>query len=253
MSSLQLVPPHKKTVVESIIEQLIERIKDGTLKPGAKLPSERQLIDMLHVSRSSVREALQALSAMDLTESRAGDGTFVKDLKPQFYLSSDIQSLSSVLQRQMYRHMNQARLVLESGIAEIAATHMTPETRQTIADALHAYEAGASAISEETGWPGHNQVHQAIAEAAGNPILTPILQSLLAHIPQSLRRKTLLQGSQEEIAHRIAEEQEIHLHLCQAIMQGDAPEARRWIEQHAEHEEHLIDAYNTEHEGDSTR
>lgn len=251
MSNLKLIPPRKKTVVESIIEQLIEHIKDGTLKPGTKLPSERQLIDMLHVSRSSVREALQALSAMDLIESRPGDGTFVKDLKPQFYLSSDIQKLSTALQREMYRHMNQARLVLESGIAELAATHMTPETRQAITDALKTYEIGADAISAETGWPGHNQIHQAIAEATGNPILTQILQSLLAIIPLSLRRKTMFQGSPEEIAQRIAEEHEIHQNLCQAIMQGDVQEARRWIEQHAKHEEHLIDALNSELEGHS--
>ena len=144
MSDLQLVPPRKKTVVESIIEQLIERIKDGTLKPGAKLPSERQWIDKLHVSRSSVREALQALAAMDLVESRSGEGTYVKDLKPQFYLNLDSISLSSVLQQQMYRHMNQARLVLESGIAALAASQINPETRQAIADAVQAYEDGAA-------------------------------------------------------------------------------------------------------------
>ncbi len=250
MTDLQLIPPRRKTVVESIIQQLIERIRDGTLKPGDKLPSERQLIDMLHVSRSSVRESLQALSAMDLIESRPGEGSFVKDLKPQFYLNLDTQILSSVLQQQMYRHMNQARLVLESGIAEIAASQITPESRQSISDALAAYETGATAISPDTGWPGHNQVHQAIAEATGNPILTQILQSLLAHIPQSLRRKTLFSGSSEQIAHRIAEEQGIHRNLCHAIMNGDAAMARKAIEQHAEHEEQMINTYDTRDDGD---
>lgn len=248
MTNLQLVPPRKKTVVESIIEQLIEKIKDGTLKPGAKLPSERQLIDMLQVSRSSVREALQALSAMDLIEIRPGDGTFVKELKPQFYLNLDIQSLSNVLQRQMYRHMNQARLVLESGIASLAANQINPESRQSIAEALTAYEAGAAAISDETGWPGHNQVHRSIAEATGNPILSQILDSLLEHIPQSLRRKTILLGTPEQIAERIAEEKHIHTQLCRAVMQGDATMAREWIGQHAAHEEQLINSFNNGNE-----
>jgi GntR family transcriptional regulator, transcriptional repressor for pyruvate dehydrogenase complex len=252
MTDLQLVPPRKKTVVESIIEQLIEKIKDGTLQTGAKLPSERQLIDMLHVSRSSVREALQGLSAMDLIEIRPGDGTFVKELKPQFYLNLDIQSLSSVLQKQMYRHMNQARLVLESGIAELAATQINPETRQSIVEALQAYEAGATAISDETGWPGHNRVHQAIAEATGNPILGQILDSLLEHIPQSLRRKTILLGTPEQVAQRVAEEKHIHTQLCHAVMKGDANMACEWIGHHAEHEEQLINSYNSESEGDAS-
>jgi DNA-binding FadR family transcriptional regulator len=249
MSGLQLVPPRKKTVVESIIDQVLVRIKDGTLRPGDKLPSERQLIDMLHVSRSSVREALQALAAMDLVESRAGDGTFVKELKPSFYLNSDIESLSSVLQQQMYRHLNQARLVLESGIAEIAAAQITDDSRQALTIALGVYEAGASAISDETGWPGHNQVHLVIAEATGNPVLLQILQSLLAHIPQSLRRKTLFRGNADEIAERIAQEREIHRQLCHAIIKGDAAAARRWMGHHCEHEEQLINAYRTVQEG----
>ena len=66
------------TLVESIIEQIVTQIHDGNLQPNDRLPSERQLIDMLGVGRSSVREALQGLSAMGLVEIRPGDGTFVE-------------------------------------------------------------------------------------------------------------------------------------------------------------------------------
>src|SRR6187549_1095214 len=77
MSDLFLEQPRKVTVVESIVEQLVRQIQAGRLKPGDKLPSERQLIDMLNVGRSSIREALQGLAAIGVVESRAGQGSFV--------------------------------------------------------------------------------------------------------------------------------------------------------------------------------
>jgi len=77
-AKITLKQPRKITLVASIVEQLVENIQNGTLQPGDKLPSERQLIEMLRVGRSSVREALQGLVMMGLVEIRPGQGTFVK-------------------------------------------------------------------------------------------------------------------------------------------------------------------------------
>ena len=60
--TISLERPRKVTVVQSIVEQIVRQIQTGKLTAGDKLPSERQLIAMLQVSRSSVREALQALA-----------------------------------------------------------------------------------------------------------------------------------------------------------------------------------------------
>src|SRR5665647_336075 len=89
-NEIKLQPPQKSTVVESIIEQLVEQIRDGRLQPGNKLPSERQLIAMLGVSRSSVRESLQGIAAMGLVEIRQGEGTFVKEIKPNLGIDAPI-------------------------------------------------------------------------------------------------------------------------------------------------------------------
>lgn len=64
-----------------ILKQLREMISDGGLKPGDKIPSERELTERLNVGRSSVREALRALELLGLIETRRGEGTYIKDFR----------------------------------------------------------------------------------------------------------------------------------------------------------------------------
>lgn len=74
---MKLGPVTHNTLARSIAERLLQLISDGTIKPGDKMPSERELIDKLKVARSTVREALQALAAVNIVEIRPGIGTFV--------------------------------------------------------------------------------------------------------------------------------------------------------------------------------
>ena len=62
-----------------IVKQLREMISEDELKPGDKIPSERELSERLNVGRSSVREALRALELLGLIGTRIGEGTFIKD------------------------------------------------------------------------------------------------------------------------------------------------------------------------------
>ena len=242
-NSLKLQPPRRVTIVESIIEQIVSLIQDGTLKPGDKLPSERKLMEMLGVSRSTVREALQGLAAMGLVEGRAGEGTFVKENKPHLNLDMDIATLSSTLQKEMRHHLNQARLMLEQDIITLAAEKVSEEARRAILQALEDYELHSEFVSEEEGWPAHDHLQLTIAEATGNPILVQILHNLLELVPDSLRHKGIKQGTREEIAERIEMERNIHRQLCEAVISGDAPAAREWMRRHAENEERVIDDY----------
>src|SRR3990172_1199170 len=67
----------KTRVSQDIIEQVRDLVTSGRLKPGDRLPSERELSQALSVSRSSVREAVRAMESLGLIEARAGEGTFV--------------------------------------------------------------------------------------------------------------------------------------------------------------------------------
>lgn len=74
---MKIGPVAHNTLARSVAERLLNLIADGTIKPGAKMPSERDLMDRLKVGRSTVREALQSLAAVNIVEIRAGIGTFV--------------------------------------------------------------------------------------------------------------------------------------------------------------------------------
>ncbi|HNS51591.1 MAG TPA: GntR family transcriptional regulator [Anaerolineae bacterium] len=242
--NVQLTPPRKVTIVDSLIQQIVGQMKDGTLKAGDRLPSERQLISMLGVSRSSVREALQALSAMDLIEIRAGDGALVKTPPPSFGLEMNIDALSGRLQSDMRHHLNQARLTLELGIVSLAAGNINEDAKVAISRAMDAYEGTAIANPPENDdWSVHDRVHLAIAEAAGNPILVVILQTLLGHVPVTLRKKQLLDLAPERRRERIEAEFYVHRQLCEAVLGGDGPAACDWMRRHADMETQIIDEY----------
>jgi len=71
-------PVRPRRIYEDIVRQIQGLIAERQLQPGDRLPSERELAELLSVSRASVREALRVLSAMGLVEVRSGDGTFVR-------------------------------------------------------------------------------------------------------------------------------------------------------------------------------
>ncbi|MCJ7624166.1 MAG: GntR family transcriptional regulator [Anaerolineaceae bacterium] len=241
----KLIPPQKVTVVESIIEQIVTKIRDGELNSGNKLPSERILIDMLGVSRSSVREALQGLAAMGLVETRPGEGTFIRSRRPNFeFYDSNIEILSEALQKEMRHDMNQARLTLERGIVTQAAENITEETAKLVLEAwntLKDFEEKAILDPGNMNWKIHDKFHIAIAEASGNPFLPQLLNLLLSSIPISLRDKNLIFGDSEISRRVFAANKIIHENLCKAIVQGNAPLARKWIQQHSDYETLNID------------
>ena len=74
---LQFETLNKVTLTEQVMQQLASKIISGELKPGQRLPAERDLSEMLQVSRSRVREALRALSLIGLVSIKPGGGTYV--------------------------------------------------------------------------------------------------------------------------------------------------------------------------------
>ncbi len=76
---MKISPVSRNTLAQSVAERLLKLIADGTIKPGDKMPSERELMDKLKVARSTVREGLQTLAALNVVEIRPGVGTFVND------------------------------------------------------------------------------------------------------------------------------------------------------------------------------
>ncbi|WP_246945168.1 FadR/GntR family transcriptional regulator [Bacillus pinisoli] len=104
---------------EEVTRQLIQYIAAEKLKPGSKLPTERQLSERLEVSRSSVREGIRALEILQYLESRQGEGTFVSKPPPYLIPLSIIRKEENLVELHKYYQVSllHARQILSLGIS----------------------------------------------------------------------------------------------------------------------------------------
>ncbi|NIP49902.1 MAG: FadR family transcriptional regulator, partial [Gammaproteobacteria bacterium] len=118
--TINLEPIRPKKISEEIVNQIKQLISSGELKPGDRIPSERELASLLGVSRPSVREAIMVLEAMGFLESRQGGGTYVKALTE----SSIMDPLAKLVEKrdpELLRSLAEVRMGLESWSAYLAA------------------------------------------------------------------------------------------------------------------------------------
>jgi GntR family transcriptional regulator, transcriptional repressor for pyruvate dehydrogenase complex len=115
---VQSIQSESKVYIE-IVKQLRMLISKERLKPGDKLPSERELSERLNVGRSSVREALRALELLGLIETRRGEGTFIRDFKGNqlvqllsTFILQDEKAISDVLETKYCIEMDCLKLVV---------------------------------------------------------------------------------------------------------------------------------------------
>ncbi len=180
---LAFKPIHTKKIYEEIMEQLKNMITRGELKPGDKLPSERDLAEALKVSRASVREALTALETVGILDIRPGEGTFVKRSSD----SETIEPLALLLafEQNPGGQMMEVRRILETESAALAAVRATTEDLQKIEDSLQVMRT-ADSISEAV--EADLRFHYAIAEATKNTVLLRIMNTVADLMHHTFRK-----------------------------------------------------------------
>ena len=114
----------RNKVYEEVAKQ-IERLILKKLKPGDKLPSERELAEMLRVSRSSIREAIRGLELMGLVEPRQGAGTIVREISADSLVNPFANALKR--RQELVSELLDFRRMLEPPLAARAATHASPK------------------------------------------------------------------------------------------------------------------------------
>lgn len=240
MPDLILEQPRKVTVVESIVEQIVRQIQAGRLKPGDKLPSERQLIDMLNVGRSSIREALQGLAAIGVVESRAGQGSFIS--QSVHLLMPDIENpaLPASLQRDMRMKLIEARRMVEIDIVVLAAQRATVEGVARLNELFELYreaiERHLFTLAAKTNYDFHMQV----AQMAQNPFVAPMIDHLLRTVPPSLRESEFVLLADLTVDEIVRVEVELHRRILNAISTHDSVEACAAMEAHMRFEEDIV-------------
>src|SRR6202167_2350290 len=120
---------------EQIVQQIEESILKGTLKAGDQLPAERELAQRFGVSRTAVREAVKALREKGLVEAYSGRGTFITDGTSQAARQS-FDLMVKIGQPEGSPHLAELRLILEPGIAALAAVRAKAEDLAAMREAV---------------------------------------------------------------------------------------------------------------------
>lgn len=213
---------HIGRLYEKIVDQIEKRIVDGELRAGDKLPSERELAIQFGVSRTSVREAMKALTLRGLIEVTPGRGTFIVDQTSRA-LRHSLNLMLQVGKRETSKYLIELREILEPEIAAIAASRATQENLDAMRDAVETMDQSMDDIS--TYAEADLDFHLALAESAHNPLIISLLDSLIGE----LREQRLRSANVEGALHR---GQPNHIAVLAAIEQGDSENARRVMIKH---------------------
>lgn len=174
---------------ETIAAKIEQRILEGTLKPGDRLPSERDLAVELGVSRPSLREAIQKLVAKGLLRTRERGGTQVTDRLDAHFTDAWQEMLAG--HPDVHRDMLEFRALLESQAAYWAADRCTDVDIKLLDEAHAALQAQYDGAPLEDCVDADLRFHQAIAEASHNVLVTHLCASLMkvthGHISDNLR------------------------------------------------------------------
>lgn len=166
--------PIKNTkVYEQVINQIKEMISDGTLKKGDKLPSERDLVDKLEVSRASIREAMRVLEIVGIVDCKQGEGNFIRENFENTLLEP--LSIMFMLNNCKLREIFQLRKVIEIETAALAAKEITNEEIAEIKKIIQGIEISES---EEEKVKLDTEFHYAIAKATKNFLIVSIVNTV---------------------------------------------------------------------------
>jgi GntR family transcriptional repressor for pyruvate dehydrogenase complex len=206
---------------ELVVRHVRGLIEQGQLRPGDRLPPERELAVQLGVSRPSVRAGLRSLAAIGVLQTRHGAGTFITDGPPT--LGSEPLSFLAALHGFTRDELFEARRSLEVGVAGFAAERASDEQIATIAEEVTGMFAS---LDDPHSFLVHDvRFHRAVATACGNPILASLVEMISALFYEQ-RRKTVLNGTD------LKDAAQMHRAVYHAIRAHDAKRARTAMHEH---------------------
>lgn len=177
MTRSPLAPIARPTITDQIVERITAFILDEGMRPGDKLPSERELMVRLGVGRSSLRESIKTLSAIGIVDVQIGDGMYVGS-GGTAVLTKPL-SWGLLIGEHNIREVIEARRAVETELCALAATRATDEELATISS--HFATMRASGDDAEAFTQADQEFHLAIAAAARNGVLYHVLD-MLRHV-----------------------------------------------------------------------
>ena len=179
---IDLKPVKPKRISDQVFDQIRELIYRGTLKPGEKLLTERQLAEKMNVSRTTIRDAVHRLVAAGLIEQKQGQGTFVKSLA-----SGKDSPLGEAMKSQnaSINDLLEVRMGLECNAASIAARRADESDisaiEQTLTEMKNEVDSGRLGTEADTSF------HMAIAYATKNPLHVYIMRNFYDYLFEGIK------------------------------------------------------------------
>jgi len=209
---------------EQIVQQIEESVLNGSLKPGDQLPAERELAQRLGVSRTAVREAVKALREKGLVEAYSGRGTFVTDGTSQAARQS-FDLMVKIGQQEGAPHLAELRLILEPGIAALAAVRVKEEDLSAMREAVAVMDRAQD--DPEAYIEADLDFHLALAETVANPLILSLIDSIVGLLrEQRIKIFNVEGGPQRGQVH--------HKRILEAMERRDAEMARAAMRAHLE-------------------
>jgi len=218
----------KNKVYEEVAQQ-IERLILKKLRPGDKLPSERELAEMLKVSRSSIRDAIRGLELRGLVEPRQGAGTIVREIAAEPLANPFASALKR--RKEMVSELLDFRKMLEPPLAARAATHASADEISEMEEILQRQDAkqtqGEPAVAEDA------EFHYSVALASGNSVVLKVLDIIMDLLRDTRERSLQVEGRpQKSLAG--------HRRILAAIKRHDAEGAKSAMRRHIEDVEEIV-------------
>jgi len=207
---------------EQIVQQIEDSILKGALQAGAQLPAERDLAHQFGVSRTAVREAMKTLREKGLVEAYAGRGTFVTN--------GSARSMRQTLDRVMRGdpsegavQLVEVREILEPEIAALAAQRSDEDARSSMRESIAVMDAAR--LDAEAFIEGDLDFHLALAEAAANPLILSLIDSIVSLLREQRMRTYYIEGGAERGQYH-------HKRIMEAIDHRDPQGAREAMRAH---------------------
>ncbi|MBI9071457.1 MAG: FadR family transcriptional regulator [Melioribacteraceae bacterium] len=223
----------REPISKKIVAIIEESILDKTFKAGEKLPSEAELCVQFGVSRTSIREAIQKLSAHGLVTIIKGKGIYVNKISSESVTVPFIKYLQHKLSDGYFKDLIEARNVLEPAIAALAAANHTEDDIEKLETDIEELKL-ATDPKEHSKWD--MQFHYDLAKASKNSII-PILLKPIQEIMPDIKSVIL---DKVKDAHNSA--LEWHTNILKAVKANDPEAARTAMIEHLKRAKQDIDA-----------
>ena len=227
-------------IFQGVVDQIQEAVIDGRLKPGDVLPSEIKLKELFDTSRGTIREALRVLEQKGLIDIKTGVGGGAVVRSPDTAKVSESLDLLLQSQKVSFDQLAEFREGIEGTVAALAAKRASSEDIRSLKDLI----SDEGALLEKPGIDWQEllrmdvQVHISVAQAAGNPVYTAVLQMVHENVLGfserfAIKDRTVLQEIYRD-----------HVELVRAVENGWADKAKDLAEDHVRKNNRYMKASN---------